>query len=96
MTVRFLSAARKEMTAAIRYYESQLPGLGQRFLSQVEKTIHAIIAYPQAGTPLRKDIRRRLIPGFPFGVLYSESPGEVLVVAVMDLRREPDYWVSRL
>lgn len=96
MTVRFLGAARKEMTAAIRYYESQLPGLGQRFLSQVEKTIDEIIAHPQAGAPLRRDIRRRLVRSFPFALLYSDLPKEILVIAVMDLRRDPDYWKNRL
>ena len=42
------------------------------------------------------DIRRRLISRFPYAILYSDE-GEILyILAVMHLRRDPNYWKSRL
>jgi len=32
---------------------------------------------------------------FPFAVLYSESDEELFILAVMHLRREPNYWAHR-
>ena len=51
---------------------------------------------PQAGVELTVNTRRVLIKRFPFGVIYQPK-GEVLyVIAVADLRRRSDYWLSRL
>ena len=96
MTVRFLSAAEKEMITAARYYESQSFNLGGRFLSEVENAAGAIAVHPRAGMPLGYNIRRRLLRSFPFALLYAESSEEILIIAVMDLRRDPDYWKGRL
>ena len=40
-------------------------------------------------------IRRVLVHRFPFAVLYAENDGGLLVLAVMHLRREPNYWAHR-
>jgi plasmid stabilization system protein ParE len=93
---RFLNPAEAEMVAAAKYYESQSPGLGQRFLREVRRIISAIADYPLAGSKMRGNIRRRLVRNFPFAILYSATKEEVLVIAVMDLRRDPDYWLDRM
>ncbi|HPO17110.1 MAG TPA: type II toxin-antitoxin system RelE/ParE family toxin [Candidatus Hydrogenedentes bacterium] len=95
-SLRFLSPAENEMLKAARYYESKCSGLGCRFLGEVERTTEAISANPRAGAIFRRNIRRRLLPHFPFSLLYSISNEEILVVAVMDLRRDPEYWINRL
>jgi len=40
-------------------------------------------------------VRRVLVHRFPFAVLYSESDERLFILAVMHLRREPDYWTHR-
>lgn len=94
--VRFLSAAETEMAAAACYYQAQCSSLGHRFLKQVQDTVDAIAAQPLAGSSLRGNVRRRLVSRFPFAVLYCVTAEEILIVAVMDLRRDPEYWVNRL
>lgn len=42
------------------------------------------------------DVRRCLVNRFPFGVIYSVEQGEIFILAVMHLRRHPDYWKDRL
>jgi len=45
---------------------------------------------------VRGNVRRRLVHRFPFAVLYGVTPEEIVVTAIMDLRRDPEYWLYRL
>lgn len=58
MTAIFLLPAEEEMIAAAQYYQQQSAGLGSEFLSEVERTVAAILAYPEAAPSVKKDIRR--------------------------------------
>ena len=91
-----LPPAQEEMTAAARYYQTQSMGLGTEFLAEVERTIAAIASHPKAAPKVRQDIRRRLLKRFPFGILYVAIVDEIVVLAVMHLRRRPGYWQDRL
>ncbi len=97
MTVaRFLLPAEEEMIAACRYYEHQSVGLGTEFLTEVERTIAAISAHPNAALKVKGEMRRRLLKRFPFGMLYVATDDEIVIVAIMHLRRRPGYWEDRL
>jgi hypothetical protein len=39
-------------------------------------------------------ICRRLVRRFPYAILYATRPGVVRVLAVMNLKRRPTYWVG--
>ena len=43
-----------------------------------------------------RNTRRWLVQGFPFGVIYQDGAGEILVVAVAHQRKQPAYWERRL
>ncbi len=94
--IRFLQPAADEMIAAARYYESKVEGLGRRFLNEIEQVSSSICRHPDAGALVRGKVHRRLLHHFPFALLYSEESRTVQIVAVMDTRRKPDYWISRL
>ncbi len=97
MTVaRFLLPAEEEMVAAAQYYEHQSVGLGTEFLTEVERTIAAISAHPNAAPKVKGEIRRWLLQRFPFGVLYVTTDEEIVIVAIMHLRRRPGYWEDRI
>lgn len=40
-------------------------------------------------------MRRALVSRFPYGIIYSEGKGELFIVAVMHLHRDPDYLKDR-
>lgn len=92
----FLDPAKAEMADAAEYYEAQADGLGFDFLAEVKRAIEHVKEFPESGQILRSGIRRRLVRRFPFGVLYRIDEEETVLVAVMHLRRRPDYWVERL
>jgi len=54
-----------------------------------------ITEHPEAGVAVLGRIRRRLCQRFPYGLLYTLAGNEVRVLAVMNLRRRPGYWVGR-
>ena len=85
-----------EMLDAARYYELQASGLGEDFLDKVESAAQDIRSHPERWPIMRSNIRRRLIHRFPFGLLYRIDLDEVVVVAVMHVRRHPDYWLNRV
>jgi toxin ParE1/3/4 len=46
--------------------------------------------------PGRTDVRRRLLQGFPFSVVYLEEPAVIFIVAIAHTSRRPGYWLPRL
>ena len=94
--VSFLPDAEEEMIESARYYESNCERLGSDFLSEVDRAIKSIQAHPTAAPVIGSNIRRRLLDRFPFGLLYTIENNDVLILAVMHLRRRPGYWKERL
>jgi toxin ParE1/3/4 len=66
----FHPEARAEMREAVEFYEARLDGLGLRFLSAVEQTVGRISDHPEAGSPLSGELRKRIVRGFPYNVIY--------------------------
>ena len=90
--VRFLSPASIELSEAITFYEEQRFGLGYKFLAEVETAIANITEFPNAWTSVSDRTRRILLKRFPFGLLYEIRDDELMIAAVMDLRRDPTRW----
>ncbi len=95
MNVYFLDVAEQEFNDAFEYYESEQEGLGARFKTEVTKTLLRITAYPSAYQKLSKRTRRCLVAKFPYGIIYQQSQEEILIIAVANLHRKPDYWLAR-
>ena len=95
MRVTFNELATRELNDAAQYYEHEQAGLGTSFINEVERCTQDVVAFPQAGTAVRGAIRRRLCQRFPYGLLYKVVGGEVRILAVMNLKRRPGYWVGR-
>jgi len=93
---RIVSTAELELKEAMEYYEAAQPGLGAKFLSAVEEATRLIEAHPLWWTPLSLRTRRCRISRFPFGLIYQVRQEEILIVSVMDLRRDPKRWEQYL
>lgn len=92
----FLTPAEEEMRDASQFYERQSQGLGHEFLAEIQRVVRSVVENPHVGTVVRQPIRRRLIRGFPFGILYQVGADEIVIVAVMHLGRRPGYWANRV
>lgn len=87
--------AEADLLEAAAFYESQRAGLARRFLAAVERVVGHAAERPLAGAPLGGAIRRYLVPGFPYAVIYDAAREPVRVLAVAHLRRHPQYWRGR-
>jgi len=90
--VRFASTAELELKEAMDFYESARTGLGAEFLAEVEATTNLIESFPLAWTSLSPRTRRCRTHRFPYGLFYQVRSDEILIVSVMDLRRDPKRW----
>ena len=91
----FHPLAERELVDAARYYELESPGLGASFLDAAERCELAIIEHPYAGASIRGEVRRRLLQVFPYAFLYKAGPEGIRILAVMNMKRRPLYWVGR-
>lgn len=89
---RFTSAALSELKEATFYYEGKEVGLGRGFLDEIGSAIDRILRFPYAWHPVSARSRRCRTHRFPFGLLYQIRTDEILITAVMDLRRDPRRW----
>jgi toxin ParE1/3/4 len=100
-SARFEEEAEREYRAAALWYEEQRENLGIEFLDAVDLTLSHIVRFPHAGAPVprvRADlpVRRAPVKGFPYHLVYFETPETIRVLAVAHDRRKPRYWKSRV
>ena len=93
-----------EVHDAADWYDQRRLGLGGRFLEAFFTAVEAIEQSPDsaprletlAPTRTSRDIRRRMLPGFPYLVAYEMFRGEPFVLAVYHAHRRPNFWLERL
>jgi hypothetical protein len=96
MRYSFHPEAKEEFLEAISYFEECRSEFGLEFSKEVFSTIQRIIHFPSAWSKFSENTRRCLTNRFPYGVIYQIVSEEVLIIAVMQLNRGPDYWKKRI
>lgn len=96
MKYAFHPEAEAEFLDAVNHYEGCGAGLGYDFAIEVHSTIRNIVSFPEAWCILESDIRRCQIRRFPYAVVYARDGDVILILAVMHLHRDPDYWKRRV
>lgn len=95
--IRMSERASAELYEAVRWYETQRPGLGADLFDAVSHTLNFVESNPQAGAAISADAqtRRIIVRRFPYQVVYRIRPAEIVIVAVAHLKRRPGYWKDR-
>lgn len=96
MNVRFLPEAEVELDETVKHYDQKSPGLGIDFAREVQRGLDRIADYPRAWQSLGRRVRRYSLQRFPYGLVYALNGAEIVIISVMYLRRDPDYWRDRL
>jgi len=95
MTIIFNELALNEFIDAIDFYDLELPGLGNVFKNEIEKSVRRIYEYPTAWPNLTKDIRKYVLHKFPYKILYSIEQDYIYIIAISHQHRKPNYWIDR-
>jgi toxin ParE1/3/4 len=88
----FHHEASAELRSTVEFYESRLNGLGSRFLSAVGSALERISSLPGSGSPLDEGLRKLVVAGFPYNIIYQELEDHRLLLAVAHHYRRPGYW----
>ena len=100
--VGFHPLASAEVIDAQLWYEDQVVGLGDRFLTPVRAAVERAVARPAADSPTRTSndgqvIERRVaLAKFPYVIVYTHDSNGIEVLAVHHARRQPLYWADRI
>ena len=89
--LEYLDEAVLDAEGAARWYAERSPTAAIRFSAELDEAEAAIVARPEAWPTLGEGNRHYLLRRFPFSVVYRVEPSRVLIVAVGDARRRPEY-----
>ena len=95
MKSEFHPEAEQEFIEASVFYESRVPGLGERFIAEVERAAELLTERPEIGQRIDQVFRRMVLRRFPYLLIYSVEAEEIRIVAVAHQRRPPGYWRGR-
>lgn len=95
MNTIILANAEQEFIEAVEYYNAQCPGLGYEFAAEITATLNRISSFPEAWPRISLRTRRCITNKFPYGVIYQIQDNNVLVVAIMHMKRNPVSWQNR-
>lgn len=84
------SRAERDIAGAIGEYEAIATGLGAMFLARTDAAIAAIQRAPEGYRKSHGEFRHLVLRRFPFGVFYVFDGETTSVVAVLNLRQDPD------
>jgi plasmid stabilization system protein ParE len=99
--VRFAPEVPDELAEAALWYEARRQGLATEFLSEVEAVLPFIGSRPRSFPRItdvdpRLEIRRALLPRFPYALVFLVREEEIRVLAVAHAKRQPGYWLNRV
>lgn len=95
LEVVFRPAARAEFDAAALWYEERQPGLGGRFVSEIEHAVDLAANHPDRFPIEHSEIRSVQARRFPYSVFFRAEENQIVVLADFHARRDPAVWQSR-
>lgn len=93
----FHKEAEAEFEAAVAFYDAKAFRLGLAFSEEIYDSIQRILQFPTAWPVFHHPrIRRHVTNRFPYRILYSIDGDTIRIVAIMHVRKDPTYWISRI
>ena len=87
--------AEADIAEAYRYYESCRENLGEEFISCIDEALSRIENNPKQFRAVFKYVRRLFVRKFLYGIYYTIHENDIIVLAVVHARRNPEHWQSR-
>lgn len=91
----FGDKANEEVIDAWTYYEELRPGLGDLFISEMDKLLSQISAQPLLFPLIYGQKRRAILRRFHFNIFFVFDGKSINVLAVMHQSRNPKRWKKR-
>ena len=95
MLIELHPEAKLEFSESALFYELREPGLGHRFVNEIERGIRLLSSHTEIGQRINSDLRCLVLDDFPFYLIYKIRPDRIWILAVAHQRRRPGYWWER-
>ena len=95
-TIWFDPRAGDELVQTVKYYESQAEGLGDRFAKAVKNSLKSMEQNPAIHSKVNAGCRKCRVVRFPYNLIFREHEKGLQIVAVVHMKRRPDYWEKRV
>lgn len=87
--------AERDIVVAKRWYDQQRLSLGTEFQDETFKSIRNVASAPLQYPVVYRQTRRALLTRFPCAIYFRITGNTVVIVAVMNTRRNPYRWQIR-
>ena len=96
MRLEFHPEAELELIESAVYYDKQVPGLGERFESEIRYATDLLLDQPEIGPLVDPNLRKFILTRFPFTLYYRVTADVLRIEAVAHQSRRPGHWKSRV
>lgn len=90
------SEAELDLQDIYNWYEQRSQGLGSEFIRVVDASLATIQRNPQSFPVVYKQLRRKLIRRFPYGIFYLIEAETIVIIGCFHVKRDPQQWQKRL
>lgn len=90
------SDAEDDIKDAVEWYRLVGSGLEDEFIRSLDARLESIRRNPDLYPTVYKNVRRALLPKFPYGLFYFVFDDTVVVLACFHTRRDPKDWQRRV
>lgn len=93
--IRITRQALDEMKDARAWYRQRDPAEGDRLSAAIDDALELAARVPGASSPWPgvPELRRAVVMGFPYWLVYEEGADGLVVVAFAHHKRRPLYWL---
>lgn len=93
--VRVKSVAEAEFAEGAVWYYCRSARAADRFVAAVETTLAHIGESPDLYPTVHRDIRRAVVPSFPYAIYFVKGAAECVVLSIHHSKRSPRRWMRR-
>ena len=88
--------AESDIEEGYGWYEERQPGLGSRFIEELDTALQRLAANPASYQEVLPDIRRAITHTFPYLVFFTFDATAVHILAVVPAAQDPNVILSKL
>ena len=94
-TIRFRPEAKDDYRKTVIYYNSFSKETSKRFVEQVDNVLNRIANMPFSSPVLKNDVRKAVVKGFPYVVLYIVGDTNITIIAISNTYQNPKKWYKK-
>lgn len=85
-----------DLKEAVDFLWGRSPRIAQKFGEDYYNSVLMLRDYPRIGSEIGRGERHLRIRRGPYWLVYRESDGNLVILAIAHASREPGYWRDRL